>query len=42
LWLTPLETSKKVLSRGIAKGFNGVTPNGGQTEPISTAGTNDE
>jgi hypothetical protein len=38
----PLETSKKVLSKGIAKGFKGVIPNGGHTEPISTLGTKDE
>jgi hypothetical protein len=38
----PLDTNKKVLRRGIAKGFKGVTPKGGHTAPISTAGTKDE
>jgi hypothetical protein len=42
LWQTPLDTNKNVLSKGIAKGFKGVTPKGGQTAPISTAGTKDE
>jgi hypothetical protein len=35
---TPDERSKKVLSKGIAKGFKGVIPIGGQIPPISIAG----
>ena len=38
MWQTPLDRSKIVLSRGIAKGSKGVIPCGGHDPPISTAG----
>jgi len=36
--VAPDDNNKNVLSKGIAKGFKGVIPKGGQIPPISTAG----
>jgi len=38
LWQTPLDRSKIVLSRGIAKGSKGSIPTGGQLLPNSIVG----
>ena len=38
MWLTPLDSNKKVLSNGMANGSKAVIPWGGQTPPISIAG----
>jgi hypothetical protein len=35
----PLDTNKKVFNKGIANGFKGVIPNGGQIPPNSGVGT---
>jgi len=36
--VAPDDNNNKVLSKGIAKGFKGSIPNGGQVPPISIAG----
>ena len=38
MWQTPLDSNKKVLSNGIAKGSKAEIPRGGQLDPISIAG----
>lgn len=40
--VAPLDNNKIVLSNGMAKGFNGSIPLGGQDLPNSTVGDNDE
>lgn len=39
--VAPLDSSKRVLYKGILKGFNGSIPTGGHTFPNSIAGTNE-